>query len=122
MAQVVGRGEVKVSLYRHLAPLTVNALMRTLPVESRVNVQRAMVTLFTAVRVGVEKHRTSFERGDVAFLASGGLLCFFLRSVTSDRPLNPVGRVDSGLELLDALGPGSVIRLSLGQAEQQVAV
>jgi hypothetical protein len=112
---VVGRGRVKVSIYRHLSPLTVNALMRVLPLESRVTPQPAMVSIFTSIRVGVEKSRTSFERGDVAFLASGGLICFFLRRASSERPLNPVGKVDEGLEILDALRPGGVIRLSREQ-------
>ncbi|HUI86774.1 MAG TPA: cyclophilin-like family protein [Nitrososphaerales archaeon] len=112
VAQVVGKGEVKVSLYRHLAPLTVNAILRDLPIESRVNVQPAMDCLFTTVRVGVEKRRADFARGDVAFLASSGLICFFLKNATSDRPLNPIGKVESGMELLDSLGHGSVIRLS----------
>jgi len=112
VARVVGKGEMKVSLYRHLAPLTVNAIMRNLPLESRVNVQPAMAYLFTSIRVGVEKHRTDFVRGEVAFLASSGFLCFFLRNAKSDRPLNPVGKVESGLELLDGLRPGGVIRFS----------
>jgi hypothetical protein len=117
VAQVVGRGEVKVSMYRHLAPLTVNAIVRNLPIESRVNVQSAMACLFTSIRVGVEKAKTDFARGDVAFLAAGGFFCFFLGSAKSERPLNPVGRVESGLELLDSLRPGSVIRFSLAQPE-----
>ena len=95
--------------------------MRTLPVESRVNLQPAMASLFTAVRVGVEKPRTSFARGDVAFLASSGLLCIFLKSAVSERPLNPVGKVDEGLELFDALGPGSVVRLSQEQSQLRAA-
>ena len=111
-ALIVGKGTFKVSLYRHLSPLTVNALMRVFPLESRVNVQPAMACMFTTIRVGVEKPKTSFERGDVAFLASNGLICFFLKTATSDRPLNPLGKVDDGIELLDSLRPGSVIRLS----------
>ncbi|MDG6898434.1 MAG: hypothetical protein JRN24_01715 [Nitrososphaerota archaeon] len=110
---VRGRGEARLSIYRHLAPLTVNAVLRTLPIESRVSVQPAMVSLFTQIRVGVEKPRTNLVRGDVAFLASGGLICVFLKAVTSDRPLNPLGRIDSGQDTLDGVRPGDVIRVSL---------
>jgi hypothetical protein len=111
-AQVRGRGEAKVSIYRHLAPLTVNALVREMPLNSRVNVQPAMVCLFTPVKIGVEKPRSRFERGDVAFMASSGLLCFFLKSAISDRPLNPVGKVESGLETFDSIRPGDVVLIS----------
>jgi len=106
-----GKGEVKISLYRHLAPLTVNAILRVLPMDSRVNVQPATACLFSSVRVGVEKPKLAFERGDVAFLASGALLCFFLRSARAEHPLNPIGRVDEGLELLDSLRAGDVARV-----------
>ena len=112
-ASVGGKGEAKLSLYRHLAPLTVNSVLRTLPFDSRVTLQPAMVCLFTELRVGVEKPRVQFSRGDVAFLPSGGLLCVFLGDARSDRPINPIGTVEGGLEVFDAIRPGDVVRLSL---------
>ncbi len=108
-----GNGEAKISLFRHLSPLTVNAMMRILPVDSRVNIQPAMLCLFTSLRVGVEKPRTAFSRGDVAFLASGGLICIFLKDAKSDRPLNPLGKVDDGLSLFEGAKPGDTVRLGL---------
>jgi hypothetical protein len=112
VASVSGRGEAKVSMFRHLAPLTVNAVLRTLPFDSRVNLQPAMVCLLTQLRVGVEKPRTQFARGDVAFLPSGGLICVFLGEARSDRPLNPLGKVEGGIETFDSIRPGDVVRLS----------
>lgn len=113
IASVGGKGEARLSFFRHLAPLTVSAFLRTLPFDSRVNLQPAMVCLFTQLRVGVEKPRTQFTRGDVAFLPSGGLLCTFLGDARSDRPLNPVGKVEGGLDVLDAVRRGDVVRISL---------
>jgi len=108
-------GQAKVSLYRHLSPLSVNAIMRILPVDSRVNVQPGIRSLFTSLIVGVEKPRTSFLRGDVALLASGGLICIFIQEARSDRPLNPLGKVDEGLELFDSTRPGDTVHLSLAE-------
>jgi hypothetical protein len=108
-----GGGEAKVSFYRHLSPLSVNAIMRLLPVDSRVNVQPGMRCLFTPLKVGVEKPRTSFNRGDVALLASGGLICIFVKEAKSDRPLNPLGKVEDGLGLFEGMRPGDTVRLSL---------
>jgi hypothetical protein len=113
VASFVGGGRAKVALYRHLSPLSVNAIMRILPVDSRVNVQPGMCCLLTPLKVGVEKARTSFVRGDVALLASGGLICVFTQEARSDRPLNPLGNVDEGLELFERLRPGDSVRLSL---------
>jgi hypothetical protein len=89
--------------------------MRILPVDSRVNVQPGMRCLFTPLKVGVEKSRTSFVRGDVALLASGGLICVFVREARSDRPLNPLGKVDQGLELFEEMKLGDTLRLSLSE-------
>jgi hypothetical protein len=110
---VGGRGEGTLTLFRHLAPLTVNSVLRTLPLASRVSLQPAMVCLFTQLRVGVEKPRNRFSRGDVAFLASAGLICVFLGDASSDRPLNPIGKVESGIESFDGVRPGDVVRISL---------
>ena len=112
VASVGGKGTARVSFYRHLAPLTVNSVVRELPFDSRVTVYPAMVSMFTQLRVGVEKPRTQFARGDVAFLPSASLICVFLGSAKSERPLNPIGKVDSGVELFDALRPGDVVRIS----------
>ena len=87
--------------------------MRILPVDSRVNVQPGMRCFFTPLKVGVEKPRASFIRGDVALFAAGGLICVFVQEVRSDRPLNPLGKVDEGLELFEGMKPGDTIRLSL---------
>lgn len=113
VASFMGGGRAKVSLYRHFSPLSVNAIMRILPVDSRVNVQPGMRCFFTPLKVGVEKPRTSFLRGDIALLASGGLICVFVQEVRSDRPLNPLGKVDEGLELFEGMRPGDTVRLSL---------
>jgi hypothetical protein len=112
LASVRGKGTAKISLYRHLAPLTVNAVLRSLPFDSRVSVQPAMISLFTDLRVGVEKPRTQFVRGDVAFLASGSLVCIFLRDAQSERPLNPLGKVEEGLDVFEATRIGDVVRFA----------
>lgn len=112
VAAVRGKGEAKVSLFRHLAPLTVDAILHSLPMDSRVSVNSAMTSLFMPLQVGVEKPRLTFERGDMAFLANGGLLCVFLKGAKSDRPLNPVGKVESGMEIFDSISRGDVVRLS----------
>ena len=113
VASVGGGGKSSVSLFRHLAPVTVNAILRNIPFDSRVNLQPAMVCLLTELRIGVEKPRNQFARGDVAFLAAGGLICVFLGDARSDRPLNPVGKVESGMEAFDAVKRGDVVRISL---------
>jgi hypothetical protein len=113
IAAVRGRGEAKVAFFRHMAPLTLNAVLRSFPMDSRAHVQPAMVTLFTDLRVGVEKPRAQFARGDVAFLPSGGLICIFLADVKSERPLNPLGKVEEGLGIFDGMRAGDVVHFAV---------
>ena len=115
-----GGGEAKVSMYRHLSPISVNAVLRILPIDSRINVQTGMRSLFTSLKVGVEKPRASFTRGEVALLASAGLICVFLQEARSDRPLNPLGKVEEGLELFEGTKPGDTVRLTLEDPSQAV--
>jgi len=119
VASVSGKGAAKVSFFRHLAPLTVNSILRTLPFDSRVSLQEPMVCLLTQIRVGVEKPRTLFAKGDVAFLPSGSLICIFLGDARSDRPLNPVGKVEGGMETLEAIRRGDVVRLALSSSASE---
>ncbi|MDG6988436.1 MAG: hypothetical protein JRN21_03830 [Nitrososphaerota archaeon] len=119
IVSVGAKDEGTMSLYRHLAPLTVNAFLRTLPLASRASVQPPMVCLFSQIQVGVEKPRSQFTRGDVAFLPSGGLVCVFLGDARSDRPLNPLGKMESGLERLDAVRSGDVVKVSLAANKEE---
>ncbi len=108
-------------LYRHLAPVTVAALLDECPVSSRVTIYPGtMITLLTKIRVGVEKQRKEFSRGDVAFLAANGSICIFLANVKSERPLNPVGKIEEGLELLEKVTLGDVVEISAPAQEAGV--
>lgn len=115
--EVRGKGKASFQFFRHLSPLTVSALLRVMPIESRVSIQNSMVCIFTNLRVGVEKPRTEFLRGDAAFLPLNSTLCFFLRNVSSGRPLNHVGKIEHGIELLENVKPGDIIIVRLSQEE-----
>ena len=109
-----GKGVIELSLYRHFAPMTVNALSRSLPILGRVTVfPRIMVCVLTGIRTGVEKQRYEYTKGEVAFLPVNGSLCFMLTSTKSERPLNPVGKIEKGIELLERAGPGDVMEIQL---------
>ena len=98
-----------------MAPITVDALVGVLPLVSRVTLFPKTVCILTGIRTGVEKQRYECARGDVAFLAANGLLCFVLGNTKSDRPLNPVGKLEMGVELLERAGPGDIIEIRRNQ-------
>jgi hypothetical protein len=117
-ATVRGKGKFTLGLYRHLAPVTVTAVLDELPVAARAQVSPgAMITLLTKITIGVEKQRLEFSKGDVAFLAANGSICVFLTNVKSQRPLNPIGKVEEGLDALLKAMSGDVVEISAPAAQ-----
>ena len=111
-AAIRGKGELTLDLYKHLAPVTVSAILRALPLSARVTIYpRAMVCILTGLKTGVEKPKREYAKGEVAFLPANGSLCFFTGPASSQSPLNPVGKIQSNLEVLTKLAPGDVMEI-----------
>lgn len=69
----------------------------------------------TSIDAGVERPRTEFTKGDVAFLPSTGSLCFFIRDVSvSKKNMTIIGRLKGDLSPLDDLDSGVVLSLTNG--------
>jgi uncharacterized protein len=115
-ATVRGKGDFTLGLYRHMAPVTVAALLGELPLASRAMISPGMITLMTKIKTGVEKQRMEFSKGDVAFFAATGSICIFLKNVKSERPLNPIGKVEEGFEALQKASAGDVVQISSPRA------
>jgi hypothetical protein len=111
-ASVRGKGKFTLGLYRHLAPVTVTALLDEFPLSSRAMVYPGVVTMLTKIKIGVEKQRLEFSKGDVAFLAANGSVCIFLANAKSERPLNPIGKVEEGLDVILRATAGDVVEIS----------
>jgi hypothetical protein len=60
--------------------------------------------------LGSEKQRTFFSRGDIGFMTSNSSLSFFIKD-SIGIPMNPIGKVKSGLELLEIIRPGETMTL-----------
>jgi hypothetical protein len=109
---VRGKGEFMIDLYKHLAPVTVSAILRALPMNARVTIYpKTMVCILSGLKTGVEKQRLEYTKGEIAFLAANGSLCFFMSPVKSQSPLNPIGKVSSNPELLEKLSAGDVMEI-----------
>lgn len=105
----VGGARATVELKRHLAPRTVGALLRALPLEGNLRSMPGAVYVGSSVSGALERPRREFARGDVAFSPPGGMICFFLGEASPGRPMTPIGRIESGA--LDSAGVGEAVRL-----------
>jgi len=118
------RGEAKFAVYIHLAPLTIGALERKMPIKGGLIKSGSMILLRAEVVVGFEKTRSSWKKGDVAFNPSQGFLTVFLSDV-SGPILNPLGSIEGGLEILEMANRGEEAVLetvkSTRSAAQQIS-
>jgi hypothetical protein len=112
IATVYGKGQIKARVYKHLAPVTIGEIRRSVPFGGNANFyERSFVYILTPVVAGEEKSRKEFKRGSMAFLPAGCTLCFFLDDTSSYKPMNPLGEITEGFELLLSLRRGDSIRV-----------
>jgi hypothetical protein len=106
------RGKVKIScdLKRHLSPRTVGTIMRSLPFEGHAHLLGKSILYFeSSVDSGIERSRTEFKKGDVAFLPSTGSLCFFLNDVVFTKTMTPIGKLGENIDELKDVKSGDVL-------------
>ncbi len=109
---VNGTGETaEGELIRYLAPRTVEAIIKRLPLEGRAALWKEEVYFEIPVKMGEEKARATVERGTVAFWPMGNALCVFYGESQPYSPVNVVGQVTKNLELFKGVKSGTKIRV-----------
>ena len=108
--EIRGKSKISCDLKRHLSPKTVGTIMRSLPLEGNAHLLGSSILYFeTSVDSGIERSRTEFKKGDVAFLPSSGSLCFFIRDVVSGKSMSLVGNLNGNLDVLKEAKSGDVL-------------
>ena len=103
---IQGKGIAEGEIFRHLAPMSVGLLVRSSPIHGRLIRQKGFVSILTRLEAGVERGRTHFTRGELAFFAMNGSICVFFEDSDLPRPMNPLGRISKGVEVIETAGPG----------------
>jgi len=106
---VEGLGALSGRLLRFLAPRTVDAIVKSLPLSGRITRIAGGLYFQVGLRLGVEKARRQFKRGEVAYWPLADALCLFEREAMLYTPANPVGSVESGLEIAEQAKSGQRI-------------
>jgi len=104
-------GGAEGELIRHLAPRTVEAITRKLPVEGRAALWKEEVYFEIPVKMGEEKAKPKVEKGMIAYWPMGSALCIFYGESQPYSPVNIVGRVTKNLELFGRVKSGAKIRV-----------
>ena len=104
-------GEVEGQLIRHLAPRTVEAIIRKLPMEGRAALWKEEVYFEIPVTMGKEKAKPKVDKGQIAFWPMGSALCIFFGESQPYSPVNIVGQITKGLELFEHVKSGTKIKV-----------
>jgi len=98
-------------LIRHMAPRTVDAILKKLPAEGRAALWKEEVYFEIPIATGVEKAKTTVKKGDLAYWPMGKALCIFYGDSQPYSPVNIVGQVTQNLDLLSKVKSGTIIKV-----------
>lgn len=104
-----GKGKLKCELKRHLSPRTMGIISRSLPFEGNAHLLgKSIAYLETAIDSGIDRPRSEFKKGDIAFLPANGSICFIMENVVSPKKMTPLGKILTNLEILNKVESGDV--------------
>jgi len=111
--EVNGRERIKCQLKRHLSPITVGLITRMLPLEGNVHqMGRSIMYFETGINSGIERKRTDFKKGDIAFLPTEGSICFYMDDISDGKPMAIIGKITDGIDKLSGIKSSDVLSLS----------
>jgi len=111
--EVNGRERIKCQLKRHLSPMTVGLITRMLPLKGNVHqMGRSIMYFETGINSGIERKRTDFKKGDIAFLPTEGSICFYMDDISGGKPMAIIGKIIDGIEKLSGIKSSDILSLS----------
>ena len=110
--EIRGKSKITCELKRHLSPKTVGILSRSLPLEGNVHLLGKSIVYFeTPIDSGIERARSSFKKGDVAFLPAEGSICCLIGDSEPGKKMTPIGKIISNIDALTEIKSGDVLSL-----------
>jgi hypothetical protein len=110
---IEGLGEAEGELVRFLAPRTIDAIVRKLPVEGRAALWKEEVYFEIPIKMGEEKAKPTVETGTIAFWPMGSAICIFYGKSQPYSPVSILGKITSDLEIFKQVKSGTTIRVEL---------
>jgi hypothetical protein len=104
-------GEAEGELVRYLAPRTVEAVTKELPIEGRAALWKQEVYFEIPVKMGEEKAESTVEKGTIAYWPMGKALCVFYGESQPYSPVNVIGKMTKNLGIFENVESGTRIRV-----------
>jgi hypothetical protein len=102
-------GEAPGELNRLTAPLTVEDIVKILPINGRTVLAHGCIQIILGLKRGAEKPVMQVEAGTIAFWPRAMSLCIYPEATKTYGPVNRIGKVTGNLEILRNLKSGSRI-------------
>ena len=98
-------------LIRFHAPVTVEAILKALPLENMARVWGEEVYFPISVKVGAEKSKNNIEPGTLAYWPEGNSFCIFYGKTQPYSRVNVVGKITKNQDLFQSVKDGNIISL-----------
>ena len=99
-------------LKRHLSPKTVGLISRSLPIQSNAHkMGNSIIYIQTIIDSGIERPRTEFKKGDIAFMPYEGSICFFFADSSNVKSMSLIGKIVGDMDILKEIKSSDIISL-----------
>lgn len=112
--EINGDKRLEAELYIHLAPSLVTNIIKKKILYGRLFKQNDSY-VYSPIDIisGVERKRTKFERGEIAFISSTGSMCIFLKETELKMPFTPIGKIITNAETLEEIQQGNTLKVEI---------
>ena len=110
--EINGKSKLFCQLKRHLSPKTVGLISRSLPIQSNAHkMGNSVIYIETTIGSGIERQRSEFKKGDIAFMPYEGSICFFFADSSNVKPMSLIGKIVDNADILKEIKSSDIISL-----------
>ena len=110
--EINGDSKLICQLKRHLSPKTVGLISRSLPMQSNAHkMGNSIIYIETTIDSGIERPRTEFKKGDIAFMPYEGSICFFFADSSNVKSMSLIGKIVGDIDILKEIKSSDIISL-----------
>jgi len=110
--KINGDSKLICKLKRHLSPKTVGLISRSLPIQSNAHkMGNSIIYIETTIDSGIERPRTEFKKGDIAFMPYEGSICFFFADSSNVKSMSLIGKIVGDIDILKEIKSSDIISL-----------
>ncbi|MFX1276151.1 MAG: hypothetical protein ACFFBP_01805 [Promethearchaeota archaeon] len=104
--EFLGIGSIKAVIYRHISPLSADAILDKIPCVLRGRFSFGSKKYWTLMNVGIRKGPNlkaikNFERGEIVYDPKSDELILILENLEMSNKMNKIGKITSNIELFE---------------------